>query len=46
MLFTTNQTQHLQGAQALQIENNISELVQKLNEQEKTGKKEVVNYDF
>ena len=32
MLFTTSQQQHLQGAQALQIENNISELVQKLNE--------------
>ena len=46
MMFTTNQLQHLQGAQALQIENQIAELVQKLNEQDKNGKKEVYNYDF
>jgi len=46
MMFTTNQQQHLQGAQALQIENQISELVQKLNEADKAGKKEVYNYDF
>ena len=46
MLFTTNQPQHLTGAVAQQVESAIAELVQKLNDAEKNGKKEVVNYDF
>ena len=46
MMFTTSQAQHLQGAASLQIENQITELVQKLNEADKVGKKEVYNYDF
>ena len=46
MMFMTNQAQHLCGAQALQVENQIAELVQRLNDAEKAGKKEVVNYDF
>ena len=45
-MFTTSQAQHLQGAASLQIENQITELVQKLNEADKVGKKEVYNYDF
>ena len=46
MMFMTSQAQHLQGAAYLQIENQITELVQKLNEADKAGKKEVFNYDF
>ena len=46
MMFQTNQAQHLVGAQAQQIENQIAELVQKLHDAEKAGKREVVNYDF
>ena len=46
MMFMTNQAQHLVGAQAQQVENQIAELVQKLNDAEKAGKREVVNYDF
>ena len=46
MLFLTTQPQQLAGAQKEQIEDKIQELVQRLNEREKQGYKEVFNYDF
>ena len=46
MMFQTTQAQHLVGAQAQQVEQQVAELTAKLNEAEKNGKREVVNYDF